>query len=95
MASSNEVPARAGVGLKAQHYDAILDGKPDLGWFEVHAENYMGAGGAPHHYLTPLSAATIRSRCTASAFPSAVRAPWTKRISRASKLLSSATSRGW
>lgn len=51
MVSSTAIPARAGVGLKAQHYDAVLDGKPDLGWFEVHAENYMGAGGPPHHYL--------------------------------------------
>jgi hypothetical protein len=31
---------------------------------EVHTENYMG-GGAPLRYLTP-SAATVRSRCTAS-----------------------------
>ncbi len=46
------VPARAGVGLKPQHYQDILEGRPDIGWFEVHAENYMGAGGPPHHYLT-------------------------------------------
>ncbi|MEO3428253.1 DUF692 domain-containing protein [Pelagibius sp. CAU 1746] len=51
MAVSAEIPARGGVGLKAQHYDAILGGRPDVGWFEVHAENYMGAGGPPHHYL--------------------------------------------
>ncbi|MEM7025292.1 MAG: DUF692 domain-containing protein [Pseudomonadota bacterium] len=46
------IPARAGVGLKAQHYQDILDGHPDIGWFEIHAENYMGDGGPPHHYLT-------------------------------------------
>jgi len=51
MAVSAEIPARAGVGLKAQHYETILAERPDLGWFEVHAENYMGAGGPPHHYL--------------------------------------------
>ena len=45
------IPARAGIGLKAQHYREILDISPDLGWFEVHPENYMGAGGPPHHYL--------------------------------------------
>lgn len=45
------VPARAGAGLKPQHYDDILGALPDIGWFEVHAENYMGAGGPPHHYL--------------------------------------------
>ncbi len=46
------IPPRAGVGLKPQHYRDILDGAPDIGWFEVHAENYMGAGGPPHAYLT-------------------------------------------
>ena len=51
MPVSAEIPLRAGAGLKAQHCDAILDGKPDIGWFEVHAENYMGAGGPPHRYL--------------------------------------------
>jgi len=41
----------AGLCLKAQHYDDILRDKPAVGWFEVHAENYLGAGGAPLHYL--------------------------------------------
>ena len=45
------IPARAGVGLKSCHYEDILEGKPDLGWFEIHAENYMGDGGKPHHTL--------------------------------------------
>lgn len=45
------IPDRAGVGLKAEHYADILELKPDLGWFEVHPENYMGAGGPPHHFL--------------------------------------------
>ena len=48
------LPARAGVGLKPEHYDAILTTGPDIGWFEVHAENYMGAGGPPHRYLTAI-----------------------------------------
>jgi uncharacterized protein len=51
---SSPIPPRAGVGLKAQHYRDILDGVPDIGWFEVHAENYMGEGGPPHAYLTAL-----------------------------------------
>ena len=46
-----DIPARAGVGLKAEHDRTILDAKPDIGWFEIHAENYMGDGGPPHHYL--------------------------------------------
>ena len=45
------IPARAGVGLKPEHYRSILDTNPDIGFFEIHAENYMGAGGPPHRYL--------------------------------------------
>ena len=45
------IPPRAGVGLKAEHYRKIIDAEPDIGFFEVHAENYMGAGGPPHRYL--------------------------------------------
>ncbi len=45
------LPPRAGVGLKPEHYREILDTSPDIGWFEIHAENYMGEGGPPHHYL--------------------------------------------
>ncbi|MGE0751298.1 MAG: DUF692 domain-containing protein [Variibacter sp.] len=46
------IPVRAGVGLKAEHYRTILEAKPEIGFFEIHAENYMGAGGPPHRYLT-------------------------------------------
>ncbi|NWD08071.1 MNIO family bufferin maturase [Pseudomonas gingeri] len=46
-----ELPARAGLGLKAEHFQVVLDTRPDLGFFEVHAENYMVAGGPFHHYL--------------------------------------------
>ena len=49
--SVGPIPARAGVGLKAEHYHDILENRPDIGWFEVHPENYMGAGGPPHKYL--------------------------------------------
>ena len=48
------IPPRVGVGLKPEHYEAILATRPDIGWFEVHAENYMGAGGPPHRYLTAI-----------------------------------------
>jgi uncharacterized protein (UPF0276 family) len=42
---------KSGVGLKAQHYRTVLDSRPAAGFFEVHAENFMGAGGPPHRYL--------------------------------------------
>jgi uncharacterized protein (UPF0276 family) len=48
------IPPRAGVGLKPQHYCEILETAPDIGFFEVHAENYMGAGGPPHRYLAAI-----------------------------------------
>jgi uncharacterized protein (UPF0276 family) len=48
------IPPRAGVGLKPEHYGAILATDPDIGWFEIHAENYMGAGGPPHRYLSAI-----------------------------------------
>jgi uncharacterized protein (UPF0276 family) len=54
--SSADMPPAAGVGLKPQHYDDILDTMPDIGWFEIHAENYMGAGGAPHRFLHDIRA---------------------------------------
>lgn len=48
------IPASAGIGLKPQHYAEVLEAKPAFGFFEVHAENYMGAGGPPHHYLAQI-----------------------------------------
>jgi len=45
------IPVRAGVGLKPEHYQTILETKPNIGWFEIHPENYMADGGAIHHYL--------------------------------------------
>ncbi|TVT59126.1 MAG: DUF692 domain-containing protein [Sedimenticola thiotaurini] len=50
------VPSRAGAGLKAVHYQTIIDNQPDIGWFEVHPENYMGRGGAPLRYLERIRA---------------------------------------
>ena len=44
-ASAARLPLRAGIGLKAQHVREILEHGTDLGFFEVHAENYMVAGG--------------------------------------------------
>lgn len=50
-AGFNLLPARAGLGLKPEHFAQVLDTQPDIGFFEVHAENYMVAGGPFHHYL--------------------------------------------
>ena len=48
------VPAQVGVGLRAPHYRELLDRLPELGFLEVHSENYFGAGGQPHHFLQRL-----------------------------------------
>lgn len=45
------LPARCGIGLKPQHFRDVLETRPDIGFFEVHAENYMVDGGPFHHYL--------------------------------------------
>lgn len=45
------IPARAGVGFKPEHAPEILSQARSVSFFEVHAENYMGAGGAPHRIL--------------------------------------------
>lgn len=52
--NAKQLPARAGLGLKPQHYAQILANRPSLGFFEVHAENYMGDGGPPHRYLSAI-----------------------------------------
>jgi uncharacterized protein len=42
----------AGTSLKHEHLQTILRQEKQEGFFEVHAENYMGAGGPPHRALT-------------------------------------------
>jgi uncharacterized protein (UPF0276 family) len=41
----------AGTSFKHEHLAAILAEGKQRGFFEVHAENYMGAGGPPHRAL--------------------------------------------
>jgi len=45
----------AGVGLKSQHFSQVLEQRPELAFFEVHAENFMSAGGAHHRYLEKIA----------------------------------------
>ena len=49
---ADSVAGLAGTSFKPEHLPAILAGGKQGGFFEVHAENYMGAGGAPHEALT-------------------------------------------
>ncbi|GLU31745.1 UPF0276 protein [Trinickia caryophylli] len=43
-----------GTSFKHEHLRAILEDGLQGGFFEVHAENYMGAGGPPHRALAAL-----------------------------------------
>jgi uncharacterized protein (UPF0276 family) len=44
----------AGTSFKFEHLVAIRAEGKGLGFFEVHAENYMGAGGPPHRAIETL-----------------------------------------
>ena len=52
---SKALPLRPGVGYKPQHFAAILADAGAVEWLEVHAENYMGAGGRPLAQLRHLA----------------------------------------
>jgi uncharacterized protein (UPF0276 family) len=43
---SGPIPTKAGIGLRFQHHQAVLDTRPNVAWMEVHTENYMGGGSA-------------------------------------------------
>ena len=40
-----------GLGLRVDHYEAILSDRPPVDWFEVLTENYLVPGGKPVNYL--------------------------------------------
>jgi uncharacterized protein (UPF0276 family) len=40
-----------GLGLRTNHYTAILEEKPKVDWFEIITENYLVAGGKPLYFL--------------------------------------------
>ena len=40
-----------GLGLRTEHYHAILESKPKVDWFEALSENYMIPGGKPLKFL--------------------------------------------
>lgn len=40
-----------GLGLRPDHYTAVLEQHPPVDWFEVISENFLVPGGRPLHYL--------------------------------------------
>ena len=45
-ASLAQPEALVGIGWRQPHYEALLQQRPDLGFIEVHAENFFADGGA-------------------------------------------------
>ena len=41
----DQLSKSVGISLKPVHFDAILETRPDVGFFEAHPENYMQGGG--------------------------------------------------
>ncbi|WP_286299390.1 DUF692 domain-containing protein [Aminobacter sp. SS-2016] len=48
---AHPIDGLAGTSFKHEHLAGIVAGGIQQIFFEVHAENYMGAGGPPHHAL--------------------------------------------
>ncbi|MGH8509534.1 MAG: MNIO family bufferin maturase [Gammaproteobacteria bacterium] len=45
-----------GLGLRKEHYEAVLAGRPALGWLEIVSENFLVGGGKPLDYLERIRA---------------------------------------
>ncbi|MDO7837193.1 DUF692 domain-containing protein [Sphingobium sp. HBC34] len=62
-----KLPPLAGIGLKPEHYSSVLQSVSAStsaegmnpgdapGWLEVHPQNYYGAGGPPHRWLSAIA----------------------------------------
>jgi uncharacterized protein (UPF0276 family) len=48
-------PLGFGLGLRKEHYQAILDTSPAVDWFEVLSENYLVPGGKPLYFLDAIN----------------------------------------
>ena len=53
---SPALPTGAGVCLKPEHYADVLESLSRPAFFEIHAENYLCAGGPAHRYLERIRA---------------------------------------
>ena len=54
--SENPAYLGFGLGLRTEHYNAILESKPKVDWFEALSENYMIPGGKPLNFLDKIRA---------------------------------------
>ncbi len=49
--AAHDALAGCGIGLRKEHHDVVLEGRPDVPFFEVISENFMVAGGRPAYVL--------------------------------------------
>jgi uncharacterized protein (UPF0276 family) len=54
--SERALPVQVGIGLRAPHCRQVLRELPQVGWLEVHSENYFSRGGQGLHFLEQLAA---------------------------------------
>ena len=54
MSSTDQSSLSCGISFKGQHLPDIVQTKPEVGWFELHPENYFVDGGPRHTALTAL-----------------------------------------
>ena len=64
MKTSNRRPTRAGIGLRLPHIQELVATRPDIGWLEIHPENFVAnphanelLTGLAKHY--PISVHTV------------------------------------
>jgi len=72
---AHPVAGLAGTSFKPQHLQAIVAGPKPRGFFEIHAENYMGAGGPPHRVLEAIRcdhAVSLHGVCLSIGAPQAL-----------------------
>jgi len=56
MKAVNEIDKAAiGIGLRSPHYQSVLETRPDIGFLEVHSENYFNEHSKNHHYLEQIA----------------------------------------
>ncbi|NKX43509.1 DUF692 domain-containing protein [Roseicyclus persicicus] len=54
-AAPRRLPLAAGLGYKPQHFAGLMADPGPVRWLEIHAENYLGAGGRPLAQLRALA----------------------------------------
>lgn len=51
-----QIPIKAGIGLRGTHHDLVATSSPKVAWWEVHTENFFAEGGAALAFLRKVAA---------------------------------------